>query len=254
MGLEKFGLEPLTLKIVSAQPPVSVRPQTLSKAPSVQIEIIGEDRVFYQVALHNLSRQAVTALSVDMPRKDGAGGGGKFSTGSRDLIAPGATYEFPFGIPHSGKMVNGSFVEDPLPPTLVLETVLFRDGSYEGDVPAASRLAAHRIGLEIQDQRINHLIEGILADTMSGDEAKVARIRSEVAQLTEDPDSRMVETLQSQFPNLRDQDLQTAKGLLHAGLHDGKGSVTFGLKEFERTKANVRGLTLAKWWSTWRQP
>ena len=251
--LEQFGLDPLTLKIVPAQPTASVRPQTMSKAPSIQMEIIGEDRTFYKVALHNLSTKAVMTVRVDMPEKDGAQGQTEVH-GSGDLIAPGATHQLQFSIPHSGRMSNGSFVENPMPPLLVLETALFKDGSYEGDMQAATEIVAQRVGSEIQRQRVNHLIAAILADAQSDDDAKVSRIRSEVAQLTEDPDPQMVESVRSQFPSLSDQAVQEVKSWLKLGLNHEKQLVTFGLKEFERTKADSRACNLARWCSTWREP
>jgi hypothetical protein len=251
--MEQFGLEPLTLKIAAAQPPASFHPRTMSKAPSIQMEIVGEDRTFYKVALHNLSTRAVTAVRVDMPEENGAQGGQTTGDGSQDLMAPGATYQFQFGIPHSGRMSNGGFVEGPPPPLLVLETALFKDGGYEGDMQAAAEIAAQRIGSEIQRQRIDHLVAAILADAQSDDDAKVARIRSEVAQLTEDPDPPMVESVQAQFPGLSGQVAQRLKTWLGIGLNTEKQKVTFGLKEFERSKAGPRrGFTLARWWSTWR--
>jgi hypothetical protein len=39
----------------------------MSNAPSIQVEIVGEDRMFYKVALHNLSTKTVIAFRVDMP-------------------------------------------------------------------------------------------------------------------------------------------------------------------------------------------
>lgn len=251
--MEQFGLEPLKLKIVPAQPIASVRPQTMSKAPSIQMEIIGEDRTFYKVALHNLSTKAVMAVRVAMPDKDGAQGQTEVY-GSGDLIALGATHQLQFSIPHSGRMSDGGFVENPTPPLLVLETALFKDGSYEGDMQAAAEIVAQRVASEIQRQRVNQLIAAILADAQSDDDAKVLRIRSEVAQLTEDPDPKMVETVRSQFPGLSDQAVQQVKYWLKLGLNHEKQLMTLGLKEFERTKADSRGYNLTRWWSTWREP
>jgi hypothetical protein len=129
--LEKFGLEPITLRVVSAEPLPSLRPQTMSKVPSVQIEITGEDRTFYKVAVQNLSTKGVTAFSVSMPANGDSniqrvGGAGKV------LIPPGGKYELNFGIPHSGRMRDGKFVEDPPRKLMILETATFTDGSYEG--------------------------------------------------------------------------------------------------------------------------
>ncbi len=268
--LVQFGLEPLTLRIVPASPPSSVRPQTFSKAPSVRIEIVGEDRTFYKVALHNLSAKGVTALSLDMPVKGGGGGQGagdwlhdlivkgggggqEASDWLHDLIAPGATYQLQFGIPHSGSMSTGHFVEDPPPPVLVLEAVFFTNGSYEGDPEAAAEIAAQRIGSETRRQQVDQLIAAIMADAQSDDDVKVASIRSAVAQLTEEPDPQMVENVRSQFPGLSDDAVQRVKVSLRVGLNNEKQSVTFGLDEFERRKAMSGGYTLATWWSKWRK-
>jgi hypothetical protein len=49
----------------------SVSPQMMRKAPSIQVEIAGEDRMFYKVALHNLSTKTVTAFRVDMSEREG---------------------------------------------------------------------------------------------------------------------------------------------------------------------------------------
>jgi hypothetical protein len=130
--LDKFGLEPITLTVVSAEPPPSVRPQTISKAPSVRIEITGEDRTFYKVAVQNLSTKGVTGFSITMPAKDSSNiqrtGGG-----SQVLIPPDGRYELKFGIPHSGRMRDGRFVEDPPRTLMILEKATFTDGSCEGD-------------------------------------------------------------------------------------------------------------------------
>lgn len=250
--MERFGLQPLTLKIVPAQPASSVRPLTMSKASSIQVEIIGEDRTFYKLALRNLSTKAVTAVHVDMPEKDG-GQGQTEDSESKDLIAPGATYQLQFSISRSGTTSNGSVVETPRPPSLVLETVLFKDGSYEGDTRVAAEITARRMGAGFQRQRVNRLIEAILADAQSDDDAKVARIHSEIAQLTEDPDPQLVESVRSKFPGLSEQALESVRFSLKVGLNREKQSVAFGLQEFERSTANSRNFTLAKWWSIWRK-
>jgi hypothetical protein len=131
-GLENFGLEPLTLKVVSAQPLTSIRPQVISKVRSVRIEITGEDRTFYKVAVQNLSTKGVAAFSVNMP---GSGGSSiqRVDGGSKVLIPPGGTYQLMYAIPHSGRMRDGKFVEEPPPALMILEAATFSDGSYEGN-------------------------------------------------------------------------------------------------------------------------
>jgi hypothetical protein len=236
--MEQFGLEPLTLRIVSAQPTASARPRTMSKVPSIRIEITGEDRTFYKVALHNLSKQAVMAVYLDMPGQNGSSGQTAEGHGSHEVTALGAIYQCQFGIPHGGRVSNGIFVEDSPPPLMVLEAALFKDGSYEGDMQIAAQLVANRIGFEIQQQRVDRLFAGILADVQSDDDAdaqaKVARIRSGIAQLTEDPDLPMVETVQAQFPGLSGQAPEQVKTWLKSGIDEANQMARRRLRELER--------------------
>ena len=251
--MERFGLEPLTLKILTAQPQSSVRPQTLTKAPSVQMEIVGEDRTFYKVALRNLSAKSVTALRVDMPENVGGTGQTADSGPPKALIAPGAAYEFGFAIPHSTTIVNGRHVENPLPPFLTLEAVLFDDGSYEGDLQAAAELTAHRVGADAQRQRIHRLVDAILSDPQPDDDARIKRFQSDVAQLTEDPDPPLVESTTSQFPGLSGQALEKVRTSLQSALHIEKEIMARALEDFELAKSNPRHLTLAAWWGAWQK-
>jgi hypothetical protein len=232
--MEQFGLEPLTLKIVSAQPPASARPQTVSKAPSVRIEIVGEDRNSYTVAVHNLSQKIVTAFSVEM---SGEGDSGRSVIGSRHLIAPGDTYQFEFGVSRSGSMSSGRFVEDPPSSLMTLEAAVFKDSSYEGNPRAAAELAAR----DSQRRRVDDVIAEIMADAASGEEARIARIRSAVARLPEEPDPQAVENLRSQFPGLSDEDMGRVKSTLKSALNVEKQAVT-------RTLNELRPGTLTVWW------
>lgn len=251
--MAQFGLEPLTLKIVSAQPPISARPQTMSRAASIRLEIIGEDRTFYRLAVHNLSAKSVTAFRLGMPEKAG-GQTQTVGNGSQDVIAPGGTYRGQFGIPHHGRMSNGKFAEDPPPPLLVVAAAVFSDGSYEGDLEPVAEIAGNRIGSAIQWNRVDQVMTAILADAQSDDTAKVVRLRSALAQLTEEPDQQMIDKVRSQFPGLSDEALQAVKFALRAGLRNTKESLTLSLNDFERNRARSAGYTLATWWSMRRKP
>ena len=248
-GIEKFGLEPMTLRIVSAKPDAATRPQTVSKAPSVQIEITGEDRTFYHVALHNLSTKVVTGFTVDLPRKDGSS---NQSESGPHVIAAGATHHFQFSIPVTGWRTTAGYVGDPPPLTMVLEAAIFDDGSFEGDVDAAAEMGAGQLAREIQQQRSVAIIDAIVADAGTDDVAKVARIRSAVASLTEEPEPQMFETLRAKFTGLSDPSLKRAGMWLKSGLRQGKQSMGFALDDFERARtayAHV-GFTLAIWWNS----
>jgi hypothetical protein len=250
-AMERFGLEPVTLKIVTAEPPTSFRPQAISKASSVRIEIVGEDRTSYKVTARNMSAKTVAALQIETCEDSSSTG--RTESGS-DLIAPGETYRFQVSIPHGRTLSNGVMKENPMPLFLSLETVVFRDGSYEGEVQGAAEYAARAKGIEVQRKRADAIVEPILADTQLDDNSKTARIRSEVDRLTVEPDTQSIDSVRSGFPGLPDQALDSVRFGLRVGLNSGKQAVTFGLVDFERNKAYIRNLTLKSWWSLWRNP
>jgi hypothetical protein len=245
--MEQAGLEPLTLKIVTARDPASVRPQAISKVPSVRFAIGGEDRTFYKLTLENLSSKTVTGYLVDMPQKND--NSIHIALGPA-AIAPGATISQSFGIPYGGRTIAGKFVEDPLPPLLVLEAVLFQDSSYEGDEQVAAQMTAQRSGSDAQIARIDRLVEGLLDDAGADDTALIKRIRAAVAQLTEDPDEELLSSIRSQFPGLSAEGNAVVKQSVHIGLNSGKQQVDHQLAEYE---GNVSHESVAVWWRRVKQ-
>jgi hypothetical protein len=107
------------------------------------------------------------------------------------------------------------------------------------------------IGQEVQQSRIDKLVEAVLADSQSPDDVKEAAIRSEVNQLSEKPDSQMIERIRFQFPGLISTK-RAAEGL-RVGLNSAKDSLTFGLRDFEESRGGFFGRSLAKWWRDWKQ-
>jgi hypothetical protein len=249
-GMEQAGLEPLTLKIVTAQGPRSVRPEAVSKVPSVQFAIDGEDRMSYKLTLRNLSSKTVTACLIDIPEENDNSSQIEFGP---SLIAPGAVVARTTGIPHRGKISGGRFVEAAPPPFLILEAVLFQDNSYEGDTTAAAQMASQRMGGDVQRQRINQLVQALLLDAHS-DDALIKRLQSGVSQLTEDADDQLVDRVRSQFPGLPNEATSPVKSSLRTGLNSEKQLVQRALNEYRGSLSDSNHHdTLAVWWEHWRK-
>jgi len=192
----------------------------------------------------------VTAYLIDMPQGDDNSSQIEFGP---SLIAPGDRLERTTGIPHWGKTSGGRFVEAPPPPFLVLEAVLFQDGSYQGDTPAAAQMVSQQIGSEAQRQRINLLVQAIPADTKADDITLIKRIHSEVAQLTEEADDQLVDKVHSQFPGLSDEATAQVKASLQTGLNSEKQLAQRALSDFERSLLDSSHYTAADWWQRWRK-
>jgi hypothetical protein len=231
------------------QPALPVTRQVRSNAASLTIEFAPHDRSFGTVTVHNLSNRAVSALSVGCS-EDGTGGSQTVGdAGSKELISPGATYQFQAGIGTFGKMVNGVYVEDPQTRFMTLQTVLFVDGSYEGNGQLAAQIAALSIGENVQHQRIQSIAEPILADAQSTDEVKLEHLLSALDTLSVAPDPQMVATLRSRFPNLSDGEMAKSERALGWGMKSLKKNIRNSAQHYKDMARTGGGVpTFATWW------
>jgi len=253
-ALARVGLEPMVLKIVSAQSDNPYHPLTRSNAPSLDIEYEPEDRTSGTVTVRNRSSKAVVALQLGASEAED-GRSQVFETmetvGASDLIAPGATYQYANFPSHSWKMVNGSYVEH-LPTYLTINAVVFADGSYEGELQTAAEMAAQQSGSAAQRQRILSLIAPILADTQLDDMARAEKIHVAVKQLSEDPDAQMIAGFRAQYPNLPDSGYSDAKSGMSGGLKNEKERFESDIEQFATgfggsASQKTHPLTLERW-------
>lgn len=246
--LEQFGLQPLTIGVVTAQPPVPVRPTIVNKVPSLQVDIVGEDRTSFKLAIRNMSGSAVIALRLDREGRAESNGSEEGAL-SAPLIGSGATREFLLYAPIGGKMTPYGFVADPYPPVVAAQAALFDDGSFQGDPVAAAVMSGRRLGRNAQGQRAGEVIAAILQDTASDDASKLARIRSEVHQLPKEPDQALLDQVRAKFPSLPDTAWDSVGAAIKSGLLGQTELVLAALREFERSHNHA---TLAAWWTAWK--
>ena len=200
--LTKIGYQPFTVKIVTAKPPVAVRPTLLSKVPSIQIDLVDEDRMSYTLALRNVSSRGVVSYAL------GSGTGHRFRESirstDRPLIAPGAVYQERFFPAPSGRMTPHGLVEDPNSNAFVFAAALFSDGSHEGDPDLAAELAGRQLGYLTQRRRLEPIVHRVLEDSALDDTARIARIRSALVKLSYTPDAALIRKMKLRFSDLSD--------------------------------------------------
>jgi hypothetical protein len=141
--MSNFGLQPWTIKVVTAQLPRPMSFPIVNRVPSIQVEVIGQDRLGVKVALRNLSALGVTAFMVANSFRDP---NTRYTEGNFTgvAIASGASHEIHFPCDASGNEPTNADVASSSPCTFVLEAALFSDGSYEGDAAAAAQLEIER--------------------------------------------------------------------------------------------------------------
>jgi hypothetical protein len=252
--LEQFGLLPTTVKVVTVKPSVPTPLQVRSMVPSIRIDAVEEDqRESYKVTLRNLSPRAVTGLAYGP--EDNSGGGQTGGDASHPILLPGATYELRVSFGHSGRMTSAGFVEDVKPfPGYLITGALFDDDSFEGESLAVAEMEVSHLAFRVQSERAEQLVDSIIQDETIDDDAKIARIRSEVPKLSEEPDPSILAGIHARHPDLPRNADKFLSPMLKGGFSNGKQTVLYALRDYERNNKNgPPKMSLARWWSGLRK-
>jgi hypothetical protein len=209
-----------------------------SNAPSIHTTFDGrnEQTGRYRVLLKNVSSHAVTGYSLGTSGDSRAGGSFTDSIRGQAAIVPG-------GILPLNDWGKGSFF---------VQSVLFDDGSYEGDPKKAVILAARRMGRLIQWEEIKPRIDQIVA-TDGPDYYKIELIRTELINLAEDPEPAMMDRLKKMYPTVPLRELSAVETMdwLQGGLKSIKRDVTKSVDDYEQRLEthSTNSETITQWWS-----
>ena len=258
--LTKFGLEPLVLRVIRAKPRFEdslppIMPKLENKTNA--IEVVG----FYQAApasdsfqltLRNVSNKKVIALDLFMPSADGNGGGGLRSQGGdRDhpLMLPGGISTHHIGVSRGGRMTRNGFVPDAaLQQTLIIRTVVFDDGTYEGLVEPAAEMEAQRRGLDLQRRRILLLLQRPGKPNAGEMLTTLDELKEEAYALGKTADASVALELLALFPSLEEQAKGSLVQSVEGGLRDGKLELLRYINDFEEMQKQPGGhVTFAEW-------
>lgn len=162
--LTQFGVEPIEIKLVRVAPRTAILPQVINNTESVimiGIAVGNSTLPSYQLSLQNVSVSDVMALEVNIML------GGKkeiimmpWGEEGRALIPAGSPYKLTIS---GAYQVRPSFGDNPPDFTrehdCILSSVVFRDGTYEGDPNSASRLQAIIRGYQLQLARVVTILQ-----------------------------------------------------------------------------------------------
>lgn len=157
--LEQFGLEPFRIAVIRVSPPTPSQPLVKSRAKSLEIVAIeptNSTLPTYKLTLHNLSDKNISAIRFDVFDT------GKISLTSmprgeegRPLISAGAFYESNQPILIRAHRTPGGYAPDsPRLQETIISTVVFEDGSYEGDLESAAGFKASTLGRKLALTRL----------------------------------------------------------------------------------------------------
>jgi hypothetical protein len=233
--LERFGFEPLVLRIVRFQPTpfpepsAKVLPEVVNALKSVAFVGLQSDEPLshsYKLTLQNLAAKSIVALTIGAQH-----GTETMEGGLAPLMLPGAIFKTTIG-------AIASLPPETSPGTLVIGTVLFDDGRYEGDVVAAAEMAARSKGRRVQFSRCLQLLQGIPDQPAQETIRAIQEVRAAMEKLRIDVDPALVADLQSQFPLLpKANGKEWLAGRAMDGLKNGRHHALYLLNELEQKRA-----------------
>jgi hypothetical protein len=221
------------------------------------IEVVGFDQKStpsdsFQLTLRNVSSKNIIALDLFMPSSDGNGGSGQRSQGfdkAHPLMPPGGITVSHFNVSRGGRMTPAGFVPDiALQQTIIIRTVVFDDGTYEGLVEPAAEIDAHRRGLDIQRKRILRLLQEPQT-TKEGDVlTPLSELKEQAYALGKTVDASVARELMALFPSLDEKAKGSVLQTVEGGLRDGKLELLRYISDFEeKLKQPGEHITYADW-------
>jgi hypothetical protein len=254
--LKAFGIEPLILTVVRATPRfVDSSPaiQPLVENKTKAIEVVNFYRELnsasFRLVLRNSSTKGIVAVDLFMPSPDGNGGGGQRSEGygRYPAIAPGATADYSISVNRGGRITpNGLVPNPPTQQTLLIRTVVFDDGTYDGLIDIAAEITARRMGRKLQGLRIIDLIE----EMMRAEQAKsldLNNLRERIYALDTAVESAFISKLLASFPSLGENAKDGMQSNVAEGLREGKRSFLSAIDLFEENSKRGAKATLVEW-------
>ncbi len=210
--LEAFGVEPFVIKVIRTWSNSDL-PTTLNKTKSV--EVIGLEPVIatlprYKLTLHNLSDKNIIALSINIV---GQGRVRKMSMPQGDygepLIKAQDSGELKMPLAINAEVASGGYQPSLSPAQqIVVESLIFADGRYEGETKPAGMFLGFVTGRRIELRRILPLLDKALSSTDAV--AASDALRSQLSSLSYEPDEGEVASLAAAFPTLDKRELRVS--------------------------------------------
>jgi hypothetical protein len=243
--LEAFGVEPFVLRVIRSSGIKSDLPTILNKTKSVAvlgIEPLIATLPRYKITLHNLSDKNIIALSVNIM------GQGRLRKSSmphaehgEPLISARDSTDLVESLAVTAEATPGGY--EPLSPPaqqIVVESLIFADGSYEGELKPAAMFLGLEVGRRIELKRILPLLDNalLIADAVSASDT----LHSQLSSLTYEPDEAEVASLVSAFPTLEKNEL---RGSVEVAIHGVRKDLLAQLEWLQNPKSHTRDFN--KW-------
>lgn len=249
--MKPFGVQPVTVKVVSARAPRS-HIQAVSKVPGLQIAVTGEDRVFYKLEIRNLSRQSVIGLVMERSSPNGHKNTSASYDDLKPLILPGGFYKTPMNKNDVECVPPENPTLDTVPCPVVLVGAVFADGTHVGDTASLASMEAQGVAGSGARRQMYQLMQAIMGDPGLSDAEKLARLRSEIPKLPGPGVAPVIDQLRPRYPELSDEDWTRIGNSVNNSVQREREMILNSLEKYEessRSGDNTESLT--RWMLRW---
>jgi len=256
--LAQVGVEPFQIKLVRINPSIAEMPQFTSKAKSIEVVVMQPNistLPTYQVVVRNVSGKNVVALAANVilegrPRIMSLPRGKE----GEPIIAPAGTYEFTVRLATQATPMPDGYTPTLVPNQVIeVSSVIFDDGSFEGNPEQAIHYAAFQKGDKMQLARVVDLFARSLNTTDAAASATLASLKAQVAALNFEPDAASVEEVHSKFPDMSSQLERDLKPGIEISMKELRDGVVKDIVEFQLHHRQVDPNTLREWLTSSKQ-
>ena len=254
VALTKFGVEPFDIKVVRVNPNLSYTPSVLIKAESISvvgIELKNTTLPSYKLTLHNTSNKNVVAIALNV------NAGNKLQASSlpqgiqgRTLIKAGGIEEITVSAAYQAQRTSEGHRPEPQPnQEIVITSVVFNDGSFEGDAKMAATFAAFVTGRKIQIPKLIALMDSTSNAPDLDVPAALEMLKRQAELLSTDAAPSVLDHLRTSFPQLTSSESHDLKTSVEVVLQMVKFDFVQCVKEFEKRNPNASDRQFRAWLS-----
>jgi len=247
--MEQFGVRPFDVAVVRVNDAAASQPEVRNRTESIVVTKVEATLVPtpYRISLRNLSHKSVLALELNTY----SGEQMLFlkwpqGTWEHPLIEPGGTHEEDLWSAGRGQATSYGYVPEQST-SIEVSTVVFTDGTYEGEPYLAAVTKAQTVGSKTQLRRVLQLPQSVKESTAGFDENPLTGLKKSVSLLSEDFEPNQLKELQAEFPTLDEVLCKNLANFMRAGLHSVKAMLLKEIETFEKKDQPQSSILINEW-------
>ena len=233
--LERFGVEPLRMKVLNVNDTLAAPPTIVNKTQSIEavvskFEPLPLPRV--TVTARNLSSKGVRAVDlceVIEGREEVTSSMAELNGGV--IMGPGGTFDKKL-VALTGHANRNEYTPTAIE-SIIITSAVFDDYTYEGDAAAAVRTRASDEGVRLQLPRIIALLRAARAARGPATLETVKKFREKLTALDDTPPAETLAAILKAYPELKPADRGLAEDSMSVSMHESKRELLDDLRKFE---------------------